>query len=69
MEKDAILTKKQVAEMLHCSPHFVDQLRKNKGLPYIKLGRSVRFRASDIQTWIEARTIVQIPVNTEIETY
>ena len=37
MQTEELLTRQQVAKLLHCSPHFIDQLRQNKGLPYLKL--------------------------------
>lgn len=67
MEETELLTKKQVAELLHCSTSCVDQMRRKKGLPHFKVGILVRFRPADVQSWIEARTVVRIPVNTEME--
>ena len=34
--------------------------RSNKryGLPYLKVGRSVRYRLSDIKAWLESRTLL-----------
>jgi excisionase family DNA binding protein len=38
------LTKSQLAMLLRCSERHVDNLRRRGLLPYINLGRSVRFR-------------------------
>jgi excisionase family DNA binding protein len=39
-----ILTKAQLAGLLRCSERHVDNLRRRGLVPYINLGRSVRFR-------------------------
>jgi len=48
-ETNVLLTKKEVAKCLSCSVRNVDTLRKTAGLPYVLMGRLVRFRPSDIQ--------------------
>lgn len=54
-----LLTKKDVAEWLSCSVRSVDTLRVTSGLPYILLGRLVRFRRSDVQEWLAAQHTIR----------
>ena len=42
------LNKKQVAQRLNVSARTVDNLMRNGGLPYQKLGRLVRFEPADV---------------------
>ena len=45
---------KQIAEYLGYSESYIRQLVCAKKIPYVKLGRSLRFEESDIQAWIES---------------
>jgi excisionase family DNA binding protein len=47
------LTKSQLAMLLRCSERHVDNLRRRGLLPYINLGRSVRFRRDAVLTAIK----------------
>lgn len=49
-----LLNTKQVADYLGYSDSYVRQLVCARKIPYIKLGRSVRFDESDIQAWVES---------------
>jgi predicted DNA-binding transcriptional regulator AlpA len=60
-----ILTIAEVAAMLKLSKRTIAELmtpRTRSGdvreypLPYLKIGRSVRFRRSDVESWIEKLT-------------
>lgn len=48
---DQLLTLEQVAELLSVSPRTVRRLR----IPTVRLGRLVRYRASDVARFVEAR--------------
>lgn len=55
-----ILTIAQVAERLQLSPRRIYELTRERNrvnqkypLPMIRIGRSVRFKAADIDGWIE----------------
>ena len=50
-----LIGKKQVAEMLGCSVRQIDSLRKEYGLPFVRLGVSVKFRPEAVQAWILKR--------------
>jgi excisionase family DNA binding protein len=38
----------EIAKILRISPRYVSKLTRNKMLPYYKLGKSVRFRVSEV---------------------
>ena len=47
------LTEKQVAELLSCSLSRLRQDRhKSRGLPYSKMGRSVRYSVADVERYM-----------------
>jgi len=54
---DRLLSKKQAAEYLNISIGTLEKLMREKELPYIKLERKVLFRKSDIDKFLEDRTI------------
>lgn len=37
---------------------LVKDRRLNKGIPYIRIGRSIRYRASDIAKFLDANTVI-----------
>jgi len=43
-------TKKEIAETLKLSIPTIDRLMK-KGMPYYKIGRSVRFKEEEVLEW------------------
>jgi len=45
---DALLTKRALAPRLNCSVRTVDEWMRKGKLPYIKVGKSVRFRWADV---------------------
>lgn len=49
------LTRKEVADLLKCSVRSVDSLRKNYGLPCVKLNRLVRFSREAVEAWLEEK--------------
>lgn len=52
------LTERQTAELLRCSVSKLQQDRfLRKGIPYIKLGRSVRYAPADIQDFMDAHKV------------
>lgn len=51
---DRLLTQKEVAEWIGMSEAWLEMCRfKGKGIPYIKIGRSCRYRTSDVQAWLD----------------
>ncbi len=55
-----LLTRKQAAEYLGITPRTlaVWACVKRYGLPYVKIGRLVKYRRSDLDSFIEHRTII-----------
>lgn len=54
-----LLTERQAAEVLSVAPQTLAVWRctHRHGLPYIKVGASVRYRLSDLEQWLEERTV------------
>ncbi len=55
---DKMLTDDEAAEMLGLRPQTLAVWRctGRNSLPYVQLGRAIRYRASDVQAFIEANT-------------
>ncbi len=54
-DPQALMTTEQVAELLAVQPRTVEQWRQaRRGPRYVLLGRAVRYRPSDIDTWLSA---------------
>ena len=55
-EIERLLNQKEVAEMLGMSEAWMEQSRFRKtGVPYIKIGKAVRYRLGDVRSFIESR--------------
>ncbi len=54
-----LLTSEQVAEKLALKTSSLAQMRwrGDKRLPWVKMGRIVRYKAKDVQSFIESSTI------------
>ena len=48
-----LLTKGELAERLHETPRCIERWMQSYQLPYIKLGRSVFFRWSDVLRFLD----------------
>jgi len=57
IEKDEmLLNTKQVAAIIGLSPVTLEHLRlKGGGINFIKIGRTVRYRKSDVENWMAAQ--------------
>jgi hypothetical protein len=53
-----LLTTRQAGLYVHLSPRTLDGYRSKKegpeGPPFIRLGRTVRYRVEDLDAWIES---------------
>jgi excisionase family DNA binding protein len=56
-DPDALLTKEQTAERLGMCQRQVSNFAASGELPFVKLGRAIRFRAEDVQAFVEARRV------------
>ena len=54
---DVILTIPEVAKLLKLSRSKVYLLVTQKKIPYIRIGRNVRIRQSDLETWLNQRVV------------
>jgi len=53
-----LLNQSEAAKLMKLSERTLERLRLQGGGPsYVKCGRSVRYRLSDVEKWIEARVI------------
>jgi excisionase family DNA binding protein len=55
---DGLLSKKEVAARLRISPRTLDQWMRKKRIPFLKIGKTVRFRFSAVM-----RKLNQFEVN------
>ncbi len=57
-DPNILLTTKDAAERLGKHPAVLADWRHQKrGPKYVKMGRSIRYRVSDLTAWIDAHTI------------
>ncbi|WP_039828406.1 helix-turn-helix transcriptional regulator [Nocardia testacea] len=53
-----LLTEREVAELVGTSPGTLRQDRSaDRGLPYVRIGRRIRYRADDIEAYLDAHTV------------
>jgi excisionase family DNA binding protein len=53
-----LLDQREAARLLRLSERTLERLRLSGGGPlYVKCGRSVRYRAHDLEAWISARVV------------
>ena len=57
MNKDELMTRNEVMEYLKISHGTLHKLMKQKALPYIKFEKKVLFRKSDIDKFLESKTV------------
>jgi len=55
MEK--LLTVEQLADYLQMKPSTIYQWTHQGFIPHIKLGNRVRFRVSQVEKWLERKTV------------
>ena len=57
--QNELLEEKQAAEILDVKPGTMSVWRctKRYKIPFIKVGRLVRYRRSDLEAWLESRTL------------
>ena len=58
-----LLTPKQVAKLLSCTPSTIYSWVAGGTIPYYKIGRLIRFKLEDIEGWLEElRKDTSLPV-------
>ena len=53
---ECLMTPTEVAKYLHVSKSFVYKLIQGSAMPYLKVGRILRFRKSEVDQWMADRT-------------
>lgn len=57
MKDERLLKQKEVAMLIGMSEAWLEQCRfRGCGIKYIKIGRSVRYRRSDVDAYLEKQT-------------
>ena len=56
-DDDRLYTVRQVQELLGEAESTVRKRLQRRELPYIKISSSVRIRKSDLEKWLESRTV------------
>lgn len=58
IKEKILLTEDEVSKLFNINKHTLQRERFNgTGIPYVKLGRRVRYKIEDIQKYIERNTI------------
>ncbi len=52
---ERLLTKKQLADLLEISTSYIDKLMALGEIPYLKIGKAVRFRQTEVLVWLQRR--------------
>lgn len=57
-DADKLLTNQQTSDILSVTTGTLAAWRSSKryDLPYVKVGRNVRYRLSDVMAWLDRRT-------------
>jgi excisionase family DNA binding protein len=60
---DDLLCTKEAADVLKISKVTMEIWRctRRQNIPYIKIGRAVRYRRGDLENWINARRVTPCP--------
>jgi hypothetical protein len=58
-----LLTEQQAAHKLSLCPGMVSILRKRGEIPWVPVGRAVRYDPADLRAWIERKKDVAVPDN------
>jgi predicted DNA-binding transcriptional regulator AlpA len=57
-QMDKLLTQQQVVEWTGMSPAWFEMSRfKGTGISYVRMGRAIRYRTSDVQKWINEHIV------------
>lgn len=59
VEIEGLLTEQQAADVVNLAPKTLqnDRVTAELGIPFVRLGRMVRYRPSDLREYIEARVV------------
>lgn len=57
----SLMSVKEAAAYIRVSPHTVYAKVSKREIPYVKVGRSVRFDKGALDAWLEEHTVMPIP--------
>ena len=52
-----LLTVRQLAEQFNCSPDFIYSLTYARKIPFVKIGRAIRFDPRKIDRWLDENSV------------
>jgi predicted DNA-binding transcriptional regulator AlpA len=62
IDPDSLVTEVETAKLLHISIRTLQAWRiKLAGPRFVRVGRAIRYRRSDLTAWIEANTVGNAP--------
>lgn len=61
--KDDVMNVEEVAELLKVKPKTVWKWKKDRGLPFLKIGTATRYMRSDVMAWVASHKQRQGPGN------
>lgn len=63
MVDNQLLNEEKAAQILDIKPQTlaVWRMTGRHGLPYVRVGRNVRYRLSDLLAWLDSRTVGSVP--------
>lgn len=58
---DELLSEAATAELLGIQPNTLSvwRVKRSHSLPFIKVGRLIRYRRQDVLSWLQRRTVAQ----------
>jgi hypothetical protein len=57
-----LLTKRDICALLQKSPRTIEGMMRKRQIPYLKIGKSVRYRLVDIERALEAYSIKEVSI-------
>jgi excisionase family DNA binding protein len=57
-----LLKTPELAEAINLSPRSIQYLAKRRAIPYLKIGKSVRFRLADVLKALERFTVKEVSI-------
>ncbi len=55
-QEPLLIDSKQASQMLAICPRKLSQMTKDRQIPFLKMGKSVRFNVADLKAWIQQKT-------------
>lgn len=55
--QEPLLDVHEAAELLHLRPSTVYELARSRGLPHVRIGRSVRFTREQLARWVDENSL------------